>query len=179
MIVRALDYLGENKMLEIKASEVRQHYHLLKHPENLDELSQNLYGIMHDREKQELARLQQVIDFIKLDKCQLYALANYFDENLTGSCGHCSWCCSQKSVIIEQEVGEFILNDILRSQINLLIKEYPDLFSEQDAIVRVLCGITSPKITRYKLKSHTLFGKFEKIPFGILKSELEKTLVFQ
>ena len=166
-------------MLEIKASEVRQHYHLLKSPENLDELSQNLYGIMHDREKQELARLQQVIDFIKLDKCQLYALANYFDENLTGSCDHCSWCCSQKSVIIEQEVGEFILNDILRSQINLLIKEYPDLFSEQDAIVRVLCGITSPKITRYKLKSHTLFGKFEKIPFAILKSELEKTLVFQ
>ena len=60
-IVTALDYLGEQQMLELKIAGVRSVYQRLKMPESLPDLIQMLADQVEQREAREIARLQQVV----------------------------------------------------------------------------------------------------------------------
>ena len=57
-IVRALDYLGEQGMLELQASKVRLRYQRLRAPTSLTELATALHQRALKRERAELKRLK-------------------------------------------------------------------------------------------------------------------------
>ncbi len=172
-IVRALDYLGAHQMLEIKAQGVRHRYRRLNTPDDLTTLAQSLYQRATERETREIARLRQVLDLAKLDGCQVSALCAYFDRRLEEPCGHCSWCLNGHAPIaVSQRATPRVDADLLR-QAGELRQARPGILSDPSVLTRFLCGVTSPKLTRAKLSSHTLFGSLEHVPFQDVLSQLK------
>ncbi len=167
-IVRALDYLGEKGMLELRASKVRLRYQRLKTPARQSELAIALHQRTLNREQAELFRLQQVLDLVDLNACQVGALAIHFGDELKKPCGHCSWCLPKKRLIEstdEQTQDDVIIDEDLIHQALVLQKTKPDVLSDTRSLARLLCGVTSPKLSRARLSSHELFGTLAKVPF--------------
>lgn len=91
-VVRALDYLGEQQMLDVKAQGMRHRYRRLKMPRDLDRLTESLHQRMKDREAGEITRLNEVVHLVENHGCQVSTLCAHFDRALDTPCGHCSWC---------------------------------------------------------------------------------------
>jgi ATP-dependent DNA helicase RecQ len=163
-LVRAMDYLGEQQMLELKVAGVRNRYRRLKSPENTEALAEQLYQSSLQREEREIGRLHQVLDWIQSATCQVAALCEHFDSPLEKPCGHCSSCEQQGSVIIGERTIPSIPDDFWIDAADLR-REQSDVLSHPVVMTRFLCGVTSPRISRAKLGSHPLFGKLGRVPF--------------
>lgn len=168
-VIKALDYLGEKSMLEVKAAGVRLRYNRLKLPDNHDHLVDTLQQRIEKRENNELDRLQQVMDFASLDSCQSNALSTHFGEALAEKCGHCTGCLGPKVQLDERE-GSNIPAD-LHIKLENAKTEIKLMFTDPRTLTRFVCGVTSPKISKARLSKHPLFGSFSHIPFKqVLKS---------
>src|SRR5262249_32472751 len=73
-VVKALDYLGEQKLLEVRAAGVRSRFRRLKPAGDLQKLAQTLHQRTLERETRELGRLRQVLDLVEHKGCQVSAL---------------------------------------------------------------------------------------------------------
>ena len=91
-IVRALDYLAEQGLLEVRAEGVRNRFSILRRPDNLDRLTDVLFQNALELERREVERIGQVIKLGSHDGCQVAHLAAHFGEKLSRLCGHCAWC---------------------------------------------------------------------------------------
>ncbi|TDJ63886.1 MAG: RecQ family ATP-dependent DNA helicase [Proteobacteria bacterium] len=163
-LIRALDWLGEQQLLEVKVAGIRYRYQCLKQPGSKEQLANTLHQRILERETAEIHRLQQVLDLVALDSCQTNALATHFGEHREDACGHCSWCHRGKSEIPPRH-SVAISNDILQKGFDLL-REKSDVLTNTRLLTRFLCGITSPRLKRSKLNTHKLFGSLEKVPFA-------------
>ena len=171
-IVRAFDYLGEHQMLEVKAQGVRHRYRRRDMPGDLDALAASLHQQATDRETREIARLQQVLAFASHDGCQVSALCAHFDRPLEALCGHCSWCLNHKTpMALPDRIVPAIHPSVLQQSAELR-QAHPDVLSEPYALTRLLCGVTSPKLSRAKLGSHPLFGTLAHVPFQHVLSQV-------
>ena len=72
---RALDYLAEQGMLDVRAAGLRHPYRWLRPPADLDALAQDLHQRTHQRETSEIARLDQLLTLAAHDGCQTAFLA--------------------------------------------------------------------------------------------------------
>ncbi len=172
-IVRALDYLGERQMLEVKVQGVRHRYRRLKAPDNQNTLAASLHQRMTDRETGEIARLQEVLTLAGGDGCQVSALSAHFDQPLDAPCGHCSWCQNGQTPVPLPSRTAPTMDDHIWEQVAILAQEQAEILSEPYAQARFLCGVTSPRLTRAKLSSHTLFGALTQVPFQDVLSRAE------
>ena len=84
-IVRALDYLGQERLLEVKVEGLRHTFRLLHVPPDLDALADALHQRLLDREARELERLGQVLDLAGHDGCQVSRLGEHFGEPLAAA----------------------------------------------------------------------------------------------
>jgi len=171
-IVRALDWLGEQQLLEIKVAGIRHRYQRLNQPDSLEALIAELYQRVLAREQAEIQRLQQVLDLVTLDNCQTNALAAHFGEQRTQACGHCSVCSRGKSELPPRHTSANN-KDILRA-INTLKQEQADVLTSPRLLSRFLCGISSPRISRSKLSAHKLFGSLENVSFAEVMAQIEQ-----
>ena len=97
--MRALDYLSEQQLLEVKAQGVRNRYTLLKRCDDLDGLAAQLHAKSVEREQRDIARLGEVIELANHDSCQVAALCHHFGETLGEPCGHCTWCNNERRAV--------------------------------------------------------------------------------
>ncbi|MES9903537.1 MAG: RecQ family ATP-dependent DNA helicase [Sedimenticola sp.] len=170
-VIRALDWLGEQQMLEVKVAGVRHSYRVLKRPQSRESLATELHQRILKREQSEIARLQQVVDLVALDGCQTNALAAHFGEQRLQPCGHCSWCHHGVSSIPPRQTlapGDDLWREIER------LRSEEVLFSNPRLLTRLLCGITSPRLSRNKLTGHPLFGRLQQVPFADVLSRTEQ-----
>jgi ATP-dependent DNA helicase RecQ len=151
-IIRALDWLGEQQLLELKVAGIRHRYQCLQQPASTEELATELHQRILKREQAELHRLQQVLDLIALDNCQTNALAAHFGEQRQQACGHCSWCERGKSEIPPRHSAA-ISEDILQKVYGLQ-QEQAEVLTTPRLLTRFLCGVTSPRLSRSKLNAH-------------------------
>ena len=172
-IVRALDWLGEQQLLDIKVAGIRHRYQCLNQPDSLEALTTELYQRVLAREQAEIHRLQQVLDLITLDDCQTNALAAHFGEQRTQACGHCSGCLKGKSELPPRHT-QSINKDILHAAYTLR-QEQTDVLISARLMARFLCGISSPRISRSKLAKHKLFGSLENISFTEVMTQIEQS----
>ncbi|MEY4530285.1 MAG: hypothetical protein RLZZ156_1006 [Deinococcota bacterium] len=165
-IVTALNYLSEQKLIELKVSNVVNQYTRPKeiaNPEALVDLLEQRFAL---REKADLERLNNIPHFLENQHCYTDALANYFGDIDSQTCGKCSVCLGQ-SVQLPPAQSEPNLEQILEPRvIEALIEMYSDALSEPRQLARFLCGMTSPKTTRAKLGNHTLFGSTQTASFA-------------
>jgi ATP-dependent DNA helicase RecQ len=101
-LVRALDHLSEEGLVELKVEGVRNRYKILNRPDSIHELVDDLYDKSLQREDQEVGRIQGMLEWIALDSCQVSHLSEYFDKGLDEPCGHCSHCLTGKPVELER-----------------------------------------------------------------------------
>ena len=170
-IVTALDWLGEQALMEVKVAGVRHRYRRLQQPTSEEELARELHQRILQREQAEIDRVQQTMDLIDLDGCQTNALARHFDEQREEPCGHCGWCLRGKSELSPRK-SVSINEDIWRKACELQ-QARPKALTSPRQLARFLCGITSPRLSHGKLSGHALFGSLEKVSFGevLLKAE--------
>ena len=171
-ILRALDWLGEQQLLEVKVAGIRHRYQRLQQPACAEELAAELHQRILEREQAEINRLQQVLKLIALDSCQTNALAAHFGEQRQQPCGHCSWCQRGKSEILPRH-SRVISEDTLQKVYNLQ-REQAEILTTPRLLTWFLCGITSPRLSRSKLNAHALFGSLEKAPFADVLARTEQ-----
>ena len=162
-LVRALDYLGEQGMLELKAQGVRNRYRRLKAPGDPAELARSFYDKMIAREQQEVARLNQIVQLIEHDGCQVAALCFHFGEQLAEDCGHCSRCLD--NAVTSLPARPTLPIDEAKLSAAFALRDQHETLRQPAVLTRFLCGITSPQLTREKLSSHALFGCCSRVPF--------------
>jgi ATP-dependent DNA helicase RecQ len=165
-VVRALDYLAEQGLLEVKVGDVRNRFRRLKSPPNVDALAQALHRRALDREGREVARLNQVVDLVGHDGCQVSRLGEHFGEPLPEPCGHCSWCLNGQKPVPMPERPRVEMNPALWEQALALRQKNPDPLDEPRALARFLCGLSSPRLRGKKLQKHALFGALAHVPFA-------------
>ncbi|MCH8042699.1 MAG: RecQ family ATP-dependent DNA helicase [Planctomycetes bacterium] len=165
-IVRALDYLGEQQMLEVKVAGVRHRFHVLQQPADLAALSTDLCERMQRREEADLRRLAQIVELVEHDGCQTSLLGAYFGEPLEQPCGHCSWCLSGGNAAQAGTTAEAEIDEASWQRAVSLRSQRPEVLGDPVALARFLCGISSPRLARARLARDPLFGSQAAVAFG-------------
>lgn len=173
-IVRALDWLGDQGMLELQASGVRHRYRRLSSPQSLDALAASLHQRMMKREAGEQERLRQVHELATMQGCRHVRLAAHFGEQLETPCGHCSGCEGEHPPL--PAASHPAIPGTLSKALDPLLGESSDLFDSPRVLSRFLCGIATPKLSRARLGGHRLFGSLAEIPFAQVMAWAEQRL---
>jgi ATP-dependent DNA helicase RecQ len=130
-----------------------------------------------ERETREIARLDQILPLAAHNGCQTAFLAAHFGEHLPHPCGHCSWCENGGHPAKLLPPPTVHLDEARLRQAVTLRREKPDLanaLAGPRAFTRFLTGLSSPRQTRGKLKSHPLFGAFAHVPFAEVLRRVEE-----
>ncbi len=174
-VITALDYLGDKNMLEVKVSGVRYRYRRSDQAADASAVADDLTNRVTKRERAELDRLQQVIDLAHQKDCQTRTLGQHFGEEIE-PCGHCSACrCEVSDTTHGSSSADFTIDDALWQQAIALRKAKPAVLNDPQVFARLLCGITSPALTRAKLSKHDLFGALADVPFNVVRDRAEQT----
>ncbi len=163
-IVRALEVLSDQGHIELRSSDVRTPFTVLEPGTSKTELVDDLAQRFDHRERQELKRLGQVTELIEADQCQVNALAAYFGENRAEPCGHCSYCQTGHAQPMPPSRAAEITADW--NEIAPLIERLPENMCAPRMLARVLCGLSSPALTRAKLGRDRYFGALEAHPYS-------------
>ena len=159
-VVSALDTLGIDGWLEIKASDLRFRYAVRRRPEDVAALAQELHIRAVEREGAEIGRLREALELATETGCLAARVAAHFGETLAEPCGVCSSCSGEtRSQINEGIGGDFELGEI------------PQGISDARTLTRFLCGLTSPSLQKAKLHKHPRFGELGHISFARVLEE--------
>jgi ATP-dependent DNA helicase RecQ len=162
-LVRALDYLAEKGHLELAATGLRQRLVVLRRPDDRAALITSLVQRFETLEEREIARLQEVVDFIEGDGCHTARLVGYFGDRLERPCGHCTFCRTGRRAHLKPAMPPASFPSA--AEVRALRAESPKALAEPRSVARFLCGLTSPAITRSKLGRHPLYGVLAEADF--------------
>jgi ATP-dependent DNA helicase RecQ len=167
-IVRALEVLQERGLVELRAADSRQRYTRLRPDteENGDALAAELAGRFLAREQAEIVRLQQVLDLVAHEGCQVNALTGYFGEHREAPCGHCTYCLLHRPARLLPASPPPPMPETLAAEMQSLRRKHPEAIGEPRQMARFLCGLTSPALSKARLSRHERFGALEEHPFG-------------
>jgi ATP-dependent DNA helicase RecQ len=162
-IVKALDWLANEELVELRAEGVLHRYRRLRSAD-LETLSDDLYERALVRERSELDRLDAVLDLATQESCQVQSLSRHFsDPEPEAPCGHCEHCIGGSIQLAPAAADP--LDDATWAQLSHLPGEH-DALADPRVFARFLCGIRSPLLTRKKLTRHADFGRLAAVPFG-------------
>jgi ATP-dependent DNA helicase RecQ len=162
-LVRALDYLAEKSLAEVAASGVRHRLAVLRRPERLERLVDDLVERFERVERGDVERLEGVVAFVEGEGCHTARLVGYFGEAFEGACGHCTFCRTGEAVRLPDTRERPDFPDAVEGE--RLRGAHPEVFAEPRALARFLCGLTSPALTAARLRRHVLFGRLETADF--------------
>jgi ATP-dependent DNA helicase RecQ len=153
-VVRALDYLEQRGLVELKVSDVRQRFTLLALPDSRESVADSLAERFERREGAEAERVRRVLELVEHEGCQVQALVGYFGETLSKPCGHCTHCLTGRAQRVPDAKPPAPKDVDLRA----LVDAHPEALGVPRQQARFLCGLSSPAATRAKLTRHPLFG---------------------
>ncbi|MBF0277305.1 MAG: RecQ family ATP-dependent DNA helicase [SAR324 cluster bacterium] len=168
-LIRALQFLEEEGHLILQTSGFRQGYRIVKTPDDHGLLEKKLYSQLVNNESLNITRLNHVIELVNHSGCKVRFLLKYFGQNRNEDCGHCGWCLQEKNLDFERNSVPF--TGIGREQLRALFEETALTSARQMA--RFLCGITSPLITKKRLRKHPSFACLVEVPFANVLKSLE------
>ena len=174
--VRALDYLGERGWLKVDVSGARHRYRRLRAPSDLAALAESLHARSIVRERQELARLRQVVALAEHPGCQVALLCKHFGEARVKPCGHCTRCLGGDRAATPRDRIAPPLDETIFAAALAVQRKNLAVLGEPVVMARWLCGITSPALSKSKLSSHPLFGALSQQSFSQLRERLESEL---
>lgn len=163
--IKALDYLHQKHLIELQSKQLTQVYQVFS--ANLDgELAVKLFKRFSVKERSEIKRINQLVDYFDSESCLSLQLAQYFaDPRLTQPCGHCSVCSGHSAKLPApvrlQPLNQFDFNELCNEAMKKLGSRLsPVLLS------RYLCGLTTPIFTHLKMRQVKGFGRFDQYRFA-------------
>jgi len=169
-IVAALDFLEQQGDLIVEAVGVRQGYRRARQPADRQTLIGSLAERFLEREAQDIARVQSVVELAEHDGCMTQRLLAYFGEE-HNDCGHCSRCQGQPAKPLAASRSSRSLDTQV---IRRLRAERLDALRTPRQLARFLCGISSPATTRAKLRNRPEFGQWSHVPFANVLAAAER-----
>ena len=186
-IIETISYLEDLGDLVVKPAGLRQGYRLRNKPNDLKPLIQRLIDLFQQREKSDLARLQQIIDYALEPGCLYSSLLSLFSETIP-PCGHCSRCLGTPvPQALPSSPEPEISNVDLELIQNLIGEKHPGLRTPRQ-LARFLCGITSPATSRtwylpagarrkQRLTSHDAYALLENHDFQSVLDQCELLII--
>lgn len=118
------------------------------------------------RERNDLARLDQIMQFARDFRCLSNHLLRYFGERSKSPCGQCTSCLEKKRRprTIPSAPSPTIEPSDLASVRTVIGEKHPPLRGPRQ-LAKFLCGISSPATRRERLISHEAFGLLSGVPF--------------
>ncbi len=171
-IVAALSYLEETGDLEVKAAGFRQGYRMVKRPDDLAALREQLAARFQQRENNDIERVRRVLQFAEHDGCLTQHVLAYFGE-ARGECGHCCRCAGVEARPLTATKRPSFDPDVIEKVQSLREKANGALGTPRQQ-ARFLCGLMSPATSRAKLVGNPLFGRFESVPFQEVLAGMEE-----
>jgi ATP-dependent DNA helicase RecQ len=160
-VVRALEYLDEQGLIELRASDVRHRFEWLDSSRPTDALVAELAERFARHEAREVARVQQVLGLVESPTCQVNALTGYFGQRRQEPCGHCTVCLDGPVRLPapsrQPPIGSVVDCDALAA----LAHAHAGALGEPRQVARFLCGLSSPGLSAARLGRHALFGALE------------------
>jgi ATP-dependent DNA helicase RecQ len=161
-IVRALDYMAQQQLVELRPSGVRLRFSRQPGKFDLDELTALIDQRFQQRELREIERIQDILKLVTRNGCQANALAAYFGEERKAPCGTCTFCQSNQPRQLFPTASAPPINAVVDAGCLAELRQaHPSALHEPRQVARFLCGLTSPALTRSKLARHALFGLLE------------------
>jgi ATP-dependent DNA helicase RecQ len=160
--VRAVEWMGEQGLAEVQASDLRLRFQKLTAVHDVDAVTDELAARFHQSESAEVARMAMVAELVTRDGCQTNYMLAYFGEAHDVPCGHCTWCQTERATAfpplppphpIEARVDAGAFRALCQAQ--------PDALATARRRARFLCGLTSPALVAAKLTRHVMFGALE------------------
>jgi ATP-dependent DNA helicase RecQ len=173
-VVRALEYIEGQGWAELRASDVRHRYRRLRRDEDSEALVSELSRRFQTRERQEIARVAQVMGLVTADGCQVNALVGHFGETRAAPCGHCSRCLTgAPRPLPDARPAPPLPAGVDLQALRDLAASHPAALAASRQVARFLCGLSSPALSRARLSRHPLFGALEDRRFGEVLAWLE------
>jgi len=182
-VIAALDYLDQKGDLILQAAGVRHGFRLLKKPDDgrpgegpanaRQLLVETLIGRFGEREVQDIARIQSVVDLVESPNCLTQTLLRYFGEE-RGACGHCDRCDGVTGQPLPRSHMAVTTAD--RQAIGRVASEKKPALGSPRQLTRFLCGIGSPASSKAKLRSHPEFGRLRQVPFAEVLAAAEEAM---
>lgn len=176
-VVSALDYLQEQRLIELETKKITEVFQINLAALADPELGQRLYEYFTDKEEKEIKRIAALIRFFELDSCLSRNLSIYFDDHESAeNCGHCS-SCRGLSARLEYSVSpnwpsdEQLLIDLSGLRQHLAAKHSETL--SIDTQCRFLAGISVPLFARNKVRQLSGFGSCESLRYADLLKKVE------
>ncbi len=173
-IIKALNYLSEQEVIELKVTGARQGYRLNNRSEDPAALSKKMNELFQQREARDIQRLMQVCEWVEVQSCHQQAILSYFGETLETACGKCSACLNHTPVRMTGQVQARQSSYIDQEVIATMIAERHTALSTPRQLARFLCGISSPHASRAKLGRHPCFGSSAETPFDSVLQECQR-----
>jgi len=172
-IIAALEYFDEKGWIELQSKQAVDVYDILTQAFDLDDMAGKMDALFKRKERVEIQRIHNMVDFFEGDACISRQLAGYFGEHLEQDrCEHCSFCQNGKAVLPNTtELKPF--SNFIFSEITIeFIQAVGDQFSDAN-LTKFLCGIYTPVFSKLKIKKLPHFGILEKYPFGKVKTWIQ------
>jgi ATP-dependent DNA helicase RecQ len=173
-ILAALEYFDEKGWIELQSRQAVEVFDILSQAFQIDDLAQKMYALFKKKERHEIQRIHNMVNFFESDACISQQLAGYFGETLEKErCGHCSFCKSGKAVL--KTTTE--LKPLSRFDYKKITAEFTravgERFSEAN-LTKFLCGVYTPVFSKLKIKQLPYFGILENYPFMEVKNWIKE-----
>ena len=172
-IIKALTYLEEQGDLTLKVAGLRQGYRIKNRPADVPALKRSLIQRFEIRERNDVDRVQQVVQLVEHPGCIVRHLLHHFGEDLGRDCGHCSSCSGSggRAIRVTEETKAAPLD---LAKLATLRKQQIAALSTPRQIARFCCGLSSPLFTQTKLNKHPDFGSLAEVPFQTVMKAAEQ-----
>lgn len=128
----------------------------------------DLATLFIEKEKKDITRLHDMIALFEKDQCLAKSLSTYFGEKLDANCKRCSVCMTTEPVkLLSSDLPSLDMldfHDLVQPLTNM-----PDSPLPIDLLTRFLCGIPSPRLSKYKARQMRGFSQLEAYPYKIVE----------
>ncbi|KAL6710890.1 hypothetical protein ACN47E_006765 [Coniothyrium glycines] len=165
-LVRKLNEWDERGAIQLEKEGVQNMFRLERAlpstPAELDYIIEQLEKSMETTEKQNLARTQALLRLVTGAGCFSRAIAAYFGEvhDVTGECGHCTWCETHEQVVLPNEPPH--PPDAVKFR---KILQEVSVRDDPRFLAKIAFGIKSPRITALKILKLGVFDSMNDCDF--------------
>ncbi|BDY06488.1 ATP-dependent DNA helicase RecQ [Ferrimonas sp. YFM] len=177
----ALEYLAQQQLVELQTRQMTEVFRVRTPLPELAPLAAQLHQQFLDKQEQEVARIEQMLQLLQEPHCLSHALAaNFGDPQAPERCGHCSACRGETATLSQpQPLAEADPEQVRRWLSPLADKLQQSLQQPltPELAARFLSGLPTPWLTKVRARQLAGFGALEEHPFRVLVQLCQTSII--
>jgi ATP-dependent DNA helicase RecQ len=176
-LLTIMEYLQQKGLIEFESKVLTQVYKVDRTRLVPEQLVDELTAFFAEKENTEIKRIDIMLRYFQSTRCLSQNLCDYFsDKQGPNQCGHCSVCLGKPAELTHHQSTTWPDDDQLRDTIFQLNKYLANAGEKATPRMRVrfLSGLTTPKMTKFKLRQLPGFGCCEQQRFKDIEATLSR-----